>query len=73
MDTRRTGRRKRDSDELEKTAYRSIFLEEILDVGYDKMKDPECQKMLFCQMSSFGGNDQGANRVQKALFSLASQ
>lgn len=44
------------------------FLERISEIGYDKMmSDSECQKRLFCEMSTKGQEDVDANTVQKAF------
>lgn len=72
-DTHRTGRRKREvGDGYEDVSLRrQIFLEEIAQIGYDKLGDPDCQKWLFCQMATFGGYNENANGVQKTLYKVA--
>ena len=43
------------------------FMERILQIGpYEFMKNPECQKKLFCEMS-VKGQEFDANWVQKSM------
>jgi len=48
--------------------YHYPFLERITEIGFDKMmSNAECQKRLFCEMSTKGQEDVDANTVQKAF------
>jgi len=46
---------------------RHPFLEEVFQLGFARMEDPECQKKVFCEMAAFGRDDESANWVQRIM------
>ena len=58
-----SARRKRSGDTND-VSYSYPFLEQLDRMGYDRLEDSECQKMIFCQMAEMGGAEE-ANFVQK--------